>query len=144
MNAFATHVSLLASLAMISCNSHQVDVQRVLPTHAELKGWHVAAKEPLTFCPQGHSLPPDALRYRGEYVYLADRTARFYIPDGCSLERQQALELSASSDPSATHLACKVLSRTAVTSLVVAASLIGGLPAEDSPAARMMESVWSD
>ena len=85
---------------MIACTSQQKPVQRTNPTSDELKGWYVATQSPLTFCPKGYSLPPVRFRVaEGEYVYLGDRKTRFYIPSGCLLHRQQALELRALSKP---------------------------------------------
>lgn len=60
----------------------------------ESAGWYVASKEPLTFCPKGYKLPGVQFgRLDGEYVYLADRSSRFYVPVGKDAQfyRKQAL-----------------------------------------------------
>jgi len=70
--------------------------------------WYVASKTPYTFCPVGHRLPSSgsAEAKHAEYVYLADRSARFYIPRGLSSEKmlKQALAVRlASFSPSERH-----------------------------------------
>lgn len=83
---------ILLCFVIVSCRSATEPPQ---PTASvESGGWYVASEEPLTFCPNGYKLP--GVQYGildGEYVYLADRKSRFYIPKGTGAQyyRNQAL-----------------------------------------------------
>ena len=87
------HHLLLAAAACVLLAHCASDAPPAPP--ASKVEWYVASKEPLTYCPQGHRLPqPGTSEMIGaEYVYLADRSARFHIPRGCMAHREQALEL---------------------------------------------------
>ena len=83
---------ILFGFVIVSCRSAPEPPQPA--ASVESAGWHVASKEPLTFCPNGYKLP--GVQYGildGEYVYLADRNSRFYIPGGkyAQFYRKQAL-----------------------------------------------------
>lgn len=121
--------------------------------------WYVAQRDPLTYCPQGHKLPPPRAAYgpAPTYVYLADRSTRFYIPPGAARHHEQALELRRLSESGTRGLRAspptlhdttrwvrRALARTAVTGVVVAAAMFGGAPQESSIADDMMETVWED
>lgn len=89
---------LLLGSTLVSCSffSHGDPQQPVVDptTSLDNAGWYVASKEPLTFCPKGHNLPGVKFGILdGEYVYLADRSSRFYIPTGkyAQYYRNQAL-----------------------------------------------------
>jgi hypothetical protein len=156
MNPFRPVASLLVCLGMTACSSQQNSVQQTRPSSDELKGWYVAAKDPLTFCPRGYSLQSDRKEYRGEYVYLTDRKTRFFIPPGkdnlaCLKQALAAKNASMSDNKKITRSVSsqiarvgKVVCRTVVTGFVLTASMIGGAPADDSPADQMMKAVWDD
>jgi hypothetical protein len=83
MSSLPTTTSLLVCMSMIACTSREKPVQCTNPSSDEWKGWYVAAQDPRTLCPRGHSLPQDrADVYVGDYVYLPDRKTRFFIPPG--------------------------------------------------------------
>lgn len=83
---------ILFCFVIVSCRSAPEPPQPA--ASVESGGWYVASEEPLTFCPNGYKLP--GVQYGildGEYVYLADRKSRFYIPGGKGAQyyRNQAL-----------------------------------------------------
>ncbi len=54
-------------------------------------GWRVASKTPLIYCPPGHALPTNNHYDPPQYVSLADKQTRFYIPRGDVVHLRQAL-----------------------------------------------------
>lgn len=96
MNSRRTIFSIALSFALISCGSAPRPAPPAPASAAtvESAGWYVASRDPLTFCPKGHALP--GVKFGiidGEYVYLADRSSRFFVPAGKDAQyyRNQAL-----------------------------------------------------
>lgn len=83
--------ALAACLILLSQCAHREPAELPPPAHVE---WYIAQNEPLTFCPKGQHLPDQTVPSRGEeYIYLADRRTRFYIPPKHLVHRSQALAL---------------------------------------------------
>lgn len=92
MNSPLLTCLILLAFVMASCQSAPQQAQPA--ASLESAGWYVASEEPLTFCPKGYKLPGVQFGILdGEYVYLADRSSRFYIPTGTGAQyyRKQAL-----------------------------------------------------
>ena len=82
---------LLAGCLLLS---HCAQREPAAPPSPDQVEWYIARKEPLTFCPKGQHLPDQTVPSWGdEYVYLADRRTRFYIPPKHLGHRSQALAL---------------------------------------------------
>jgi hypothetical protein len=106
---FITLPLLLSCLLLAQCVRGPVKPDPAAPVDL-----YVASREPLTYCPKGHQLPrPDTgERIGAEYVYLADRKTRFYIPHGCMAHRNQALELREASKDDLTRTKEHLLAAT--------------------------------
>ncbi|MBX7211087.1 MAG: hypothetical protein K1X78_22465 [Verrucomicrobiaceae bacterium] len=97
MNTRSISCSIVLLFTIIACRSTPQPAPSAAPVGAatvESSGWYVASQDPLTFCPKGYKLP--GVKYGildGEYVYLADRKSRFFIPTGKDAQRcrKQAL-----------------------------------------------------
>lgn len=78
----------------------------------------MAARDPLTYCPKDHALPANGSRRNAGdgYVYLADHSARFYIPRDCLAHRKQALEWRTQSK--------SIIRRSGETAATVVSSLL--------------------
>lgn len=90
---WSTRLALPICLLFSQCSlAPRRDSQtRQLPRAEPKIEWYVASKDPLTLCPRGYRLPH---HFFGTYVFLADRSQRFYIPDECPPEvEKQALAL---------------------------------------------------
>ncbi|MBL9129897.1 MAG: hypothetical protein JNG86_01765 [Verrucomicrobiaceae bacterium] len=82
------------ALALLSCLFSVCACGTKAPPSSAKVEWYIASQEPLTYCPKGHTVPTSNNGVRKiEFVYLADRRTRFYIPDGCMAHRAQALDL---------------------------------------------------
>lgn len=85
---------LVPSLAVLACllfnQCAQVPAQQADRSPVEL-GWHVVSREPLTYCPPGHSLPSSNRQSRRTFISLADGQTRFYIPPGNTALLNQAM-----------------------------------------------------
>lgn len=149
-------LGLLFAVLHVQCAQPQVDSKSATPKTASSADWYIASHNPLTYCPKGHQLPQARVNYGPlpTFVYLADRTTRFYIPPGATLHQQQAMKLRKLSMAENQRLppdvnrtmrwVSRALARTTVTSLVAAATMLVGVPAEDSPAANALETVWEN
>lgn len=96
MNLRSISCSLFVLFSLIACRSAPQPAPVAAPAVGEARsaGWYVAKKEPLTFCPKGYQIPGMQFGILdGEYVYLADRSSRFFVPKGRDAQfyRQQAL-----------------------------------------------------
>lgn len=109
---------LLLIAAACFCLSHCASKAAAPQTPAPKVEWYVAARDPLTYCPKGHVLPRTGTRRNAGdgYVYLADHSARFYIPRGCLAHRKQALELRTQSK--------SIIRRSGETAATVISSLL--------------------
>lgn len=137
---------------MASCSTSKKEAAVVDPQKALAQTqWYEATREPLTYCPKGHVLPtPKWGMTTGEYVYLADRKSRFYIPEGKDHAhyRQQALavreaslavgEKHLQSHESVAKLVGGCLLRLGLTAAVLPIAVSG------APIEQAMEAIWSE
>lgn len=152
-------LGLLLAVTLTHCAHPQANPESAKPEIGPPVEWYIAQRDPLTYCPKGHQLPPSRAVFGPApiYVYLADRTTRFYIPPRATSHQQQALELrqlsksesqglstSSTSVNSTIRWVGRALARTAVTGVTVAAAMLVGAPGEGSIADSAMEAVWAD
>ena len=105
---------ILFCFVIVSCRSAPEQPQPA--ASVESAGWYVASEEPLTFCPKGYKVPGVQFGILdGEYVYLADRNSRFYIPGGqyAQFYRKQALVAREASLRDKRHFTGSVASKIA-------------------------------
>lgn len=151
--------SLHVTIVFVHCAGHQTTQQSVKHGKVTPVEWYLAQRDPLTYCPKGHKLPPPRAAYGPipTYVYLEDRSTRFYIPPHAERHQEQALELRHLSKSKTQGLSTapptvngtilwvgRALARTAVTGVWVTGMMFGGVPQEGSIAEGMMEAVWED
>jgi len=88
---------LITSLVLLTQCAHRQETSKQAPAHKV--EWYIASKEPLTYCPKGQRLPKEGElpEWGTEYIFLADRRTRFYIPPQHPHHRQQALALKLAS-----------------------------------------------
>lgn len=79
-------LATLSCLLLTQCAQHPM--QSRSPAES---GWRVASKTPLIYCPPGHALPPRNHYDPPQYVSLADKQTRFYLPRGEVVHLRQAL-----------------------------------------------------
>jgi hypothetical protein len=91
-------LALASGLSLCQCANS--DPKRVADKAAPRVEWYLASKDPPTYCPVGHALPQrgSAEEARAQYITLADRPTRYYIPPGCDAHRKLALRLQHHTD----------------------------------------------
>lgn len=151
--------ALQAAIVLVHCAHPSGSTESVKPGKGSSVEWYIAQRDPLTYCPTGHKLPPPRAPYGSApaYVYLADRSARFYIPPYAERHQEQALQLRQLSKSRTQGLPTgpptvngtirwvgRALARTAVTGVWITGMMFGGVPQEGSIAEGMMEAVWED
>lgn len=97
MHASPARLSTLA-LAMSCLLLCQCSHQQPIAPHRKMQ-WQVVGHDPLTYAPMGFKPPGTEISQTSvpEYVYLADRSTRFYIPPLATEYREAALAARADS-----------------------------------------------
>lgn len=86
-------IGVLVTSCLLLCQcTHQPPVA---PRHKVQ--WQVVGHDPLTYAPKGFNPPETEAMSVPEYVYLADRQTRFYIPPRAAAFREAALATRADS-----------------------------------------------
>ncbi len=139
--------ALLACLWLTQC-AHRESAVKSPPPKVE---WYIASKDPLTYCPKGQHVPQSGSwdAFGAEYVYLSDRSTRFYIPPKYPDHRHQALELrkvslsesqklSSGTEATMAWVGKTMLRLSLSTALLVVAG--GGVNVDES----VLQDIWSE
>ena len=153
MSRLQSSIAFAISAGLIGCASPKPATQ-VDPSQAlEKSHWYVATTTPLTFCPKGYSLPsPRWGVTTGEYVYLADRKTRFFMPAGKDnvKYRNEALAVREASLGAGeklnrpTDATINWVSKTLLRLMLTSAFIIGSMNPDGVDSSPLIEKVWSD